>query len=235
MKKETFILYEKQCAAYYQDKPDILLVQPVDEHDLAGLDHQTDLISSSLRASIFLIAIKIEDWNKELSPWQAPAVFGPEPFGAGAPETLEFIQYRLLPHVFSEYLQSAEIPVILGGYSLAGFFSLWSSYQTNIFSAAAAVSPSVWFPGWMEFAQSHKSQAEHVYLSLGDREEKTKNRVMSAVGDCIRSQQKLLAAQGTDNTLEWNKGNHFMEPDIRCAKGFIWCANSVIKDADKFR
>ena len=31
-----------------------------------------------------------------------------------------------------------------------------------------------------------------------------------------------LAGQGVDCVLEWNKGNHFKEPDIRTAKAFAW-------------
>ena len=60
-----------------------------------------------------------------------------------------------------------------------------------------------------------------VYLSLGDKEEKTKNPVMGRVGDAIRSGYDLLKDK-IDVTLEWNEGNHFREPDLRTAKGFAW-------------
>ena len=62
-----------------------------------------------------------------------------------------------------------------------------------------------------------------MYLSLGNKEPKTKNRVMATVGDCIRRQQELLTEAGIPNTLEWNEGNHFKDPDLRCARGFAWC------------
>ncbi len=68
---------------------------------------------------------------------------------------------------------------VLGGYSLAGFFALWSSYQTELFDGIAAVSPSVWYPQWMEYAKDNKPLATSVYLSLGDKEEKTKNPTMA--------------------------------------------------------
>ena len=228
MESNCFVLNGKQCTTYCDGEPKILLFQTVDEHDVAGLDHQVELIKTSLETPFLLAAIKIEDWNKELSPWSAPAVFGPEPFRAGAPETLRFITEELLSSVISKYSLSGLFPIILGGYSLAGLFSLWSSYQTDIFSAVAAVSPSVWFPGWVNYAETHLCRTDHVYLSLGDREEKTKNRVMAAVGKCIRNQQKLLSDQDIPNTLEWNSGNHFKDPEVRCAKGFIWCMNTVL-------
>ena len=72
-------------------------------------------------------AVKVNDWNLDLSQWAAPAVFGEEDFGGGAAKTLEFLL----------------------GEGLAG-------------------------------------------------------------ADCI---------------LEWNKENHFKEPDLRMAKAFAWLMN----------
>ena len=59
---------------------------------------------------------------------------------------------------------------------------------------------------------------------FGDGEEKTRNRVMATVGDCIREQASLLEKQGIQTTLEWNPGNHFKDADIRTAKAFLWAA-----------
>ena len=89
------------------------------------------------------------------------------------------------------------------------------------------MSPSVWFPKWDEYAGKHAVQTERIYLSLGKREEKTRNRVMTAVGDRIREQYKQLQEQGIQTTLEWNEGNHFQESDVRCAKAFIWCVRNL--------
>ena len=112
------------------------------------------------------------------------------------------------------------VKIILGGYSLAGLFALWASTQTKLFYGVAAASPSVWFPGWMEFEQRHPMQAQHIYLSLGDKEEHTKNAVMAAVGDNIRVLHSQLTAHGVDCTLEWNSGGHFKDADLRTAKVF---------------
>ena len=64
-----------------------------------------------------------------------------------------------------------------------------------------------------------------VYLSLGDREERTRNPVMAEVGNAIRTGFSLLKESGTDCVLEWNQGNHFSEPDFRTAKAFAWLMN----------
>ena len=103
-----------------------------------------------------------------------------------------------------------------------GLFALWASTQTDLFYGVAAASPSVWFPDWMEFEQQRPIQTQHIYLSLGDKEEHTKNAVMAVVGDNIRTLHSRLAERGADCTLEWNSGGHFKDADLRTAKAFRW-------------
>ena len=187
----------------------ILLVQPVDDHDQAGLEEEYRHIRRLTGRDDFrLLGVKVSDWNRDLTPWTAPPVYGKEPFGDGAAATLEQILKMDLPPV-----------VFLGGYSLAGLFSLWAGYQTDRFAGVAAVSPSVWFPGWTAYAAAHACLAEKVYLSLGRKEEKTRHQVMARVGDAIREEALRL---GDRCILEWNEGGHFQDPALRTAKGFAW-------------
>ena len=88
-----------------------------------------------------------------------------------------------------------------------------------------AASPSVWFPKWIEYATDNKPFAKSIYLSLGDKEEKTKNPVMAQVGNAIRKLNELLAEQIGNTILEWNPGNHFIDSEKRTAKGFTWVMN----------
>ena len=190
-----------------------VLIQPVDDHDLSGIEAQVQALSRLTADDFRLIAVKIEDWNRELSPWQAPPVFGREAFGGGAAETLD----RLLPLCGDKSKR-----YFLGGYSLAGLFALWAATQTDVFSGVAAASPSVWFPDFSAYLCAHPIRAGRVYLSLGDREEKTRNPRMATVGQRIREIHDLLSGRGTDCVLEWNPGNHFREPELRTARAFAW-------------
>ena len=58
---------------------------------------------------------------------------------------------------------------------MVGLFSLWAAYQTDTFAGVAAASPSIWFPDFLQYMKEHDIRTESVYLSLGDREEKTRN------------------------------------------------------------
>ena len=71
-------------------------------------------------------------------------------------------------------------------------------------------------------------KTDTVYLSLGDKEDKARNPVMATVGNRIREAQSLLKERGVNCILEWNKGNHFKDADIRTAKAFAWVLNTKI-------
>lgn len=191
---------------------DILLLQPTDDHEMALMEREVSLIREFSGRDFCLKAVPVNSWNLDLSPWKFPAVFGKEDFGGGAPEFLR----SLLPEA------AGHREVILGGYSLAGLFSLWAGTQTDRFRGIAAASPSVWFPGFTEYLKDRPAQTDHIYLSLGDREERTRNPVMARVGDAIRECETVFREQGIHCTLCWNKGNHFKEPEVRTAKAFAW-------------
>ena len=119
------------------------LVQMVDDHDLSLIEQEVEFIRELSGGQDFgLKAVKVNDWNKDLSPWPAPAVFGNEDFGEGAAETLAFLLNNVVPAG-----KAPGAKTFLGGYSLAGLFALWAGYRTDRFDGIAAASPSIWFPG----------------------------------------------------------------------------------------
>lgn len=227
MKKNEMMICGKKCILYLNEDTEYILIQPVDENDISVLDNEVKHIEENTDRNFSLVAFKIEDWNSELTPWEMPLLRGKGNFGDGATRTLEFIKNDLIP-ALSECINTGNngIKYILGGYSLAGLFSLWSGYQTDIFEGIAAVSPSVWYKKWIEYVETEKTLSEKIYLSLGDTEEKTKHQILSKIGDNIRKQHEILENSGNVKTvLEWNEGNHFKNPDIRTAKGFLWVMN----------
>ena len=241
---------------YGNTDADTFLLQMVDDHDLEFIESEISQIRELTGGQDFCLkAVKVGSWNRDLSPWPAPPVFGKEGFGDGAAQTLQFLKENVLPgltcgneenalpdpacgavqsvssgpastaaQASSGTAQSAK-RVFIGGYSLAGLFALWAGYQTDRFDGIAAASPSIWFPHFTEYMRENSLNAGAVYLSLGDREERTRNPVMSQVGSAIRSAEAMLKEKGIDCILEWNKGNHFKDPDLRTAKAFAWLMN----------
>ena len=212
---------EQTLPHYGEAHAEYLLLQMTGEHELQSMDHEVTVIAQSSWNFLFA-AIPVESWNDALSPWEAPAVWGKQGFGGNAADTLHFLTEQVIPTLKQRFALQENVRIILGGYSMAGLFALWASTQTNLFYGVAAASPSVWFPGWMEFERQRPIQAQRIYLSLGNKEEHTKNAVMAAVGDNIRTLHSRLIERSTDCTLEWNSGGHFKDADLRTAKAFRW-------------
>ncbi|MCR5236966.1 MAG: esterase [Lachnospiraceae bacterium] len=198
---------------YGNPNANTLLIQMIDDHDLKGLENEAEEIRDRTDKDFYLIGIKVQSWNDDLSPWEAPAVFGKDGFGGRAGSTLD----ELMP-----LCADRNRTYYIGGYSLAALFALWAAYQTDIFKGVAAASPSMWFPRFADYMKENRIKADSVYLSLGDKEEKVKNPVMATVGDRIREAADVLKGQDVNTILEWNEGNHFKDAGIRTAKAFAW-------------
>ncbi|MCR5233677.1 MAG: esterase [Lachnospiraceae bacterium] len=190
-----------------------IFVQPVDSHDMELMDSETEYVKEiSGRSDFCILAVPVSDWNSDLTPWKAAPVFGKQGFGDGASQTLKTLLDNTNP----------ESRCFICGYSLAGLFALWTAYRTDAFAGSVAVSPSVWYPDWISYAESNTVQVPAIYLSLGDREDRARNPVMASVGDAIRRQHEICISAGINTTLEWNPGNHFADSDRRLAKGISW-------------
>lgn len=220
MENKNFVLFGDSTSRY-------LFLQLVDEHDLELMSSEAAALEELTGHTDWCIAaVPVGDWNRDLTPWAAEPVFGKQSFGNGAPRTLAHLTERIIPTIEREH-PGPERQYILCGYSLAGLFALWAAYQTDRFAGVVAVSPSVWYRNWIAYAGEHAILAPKVYLSLGDREEKTKNPVMASVGNGIREQHRLLEDAGVCCQLDWNPGNHFADSDRRMARGMAWLRRAM--------
>ncbi len=175
-----------------------------------------------------LIIFEITDWDAQLSPWPARSTFGEEPFRGKGADTLSWLTDRCIPALKAEGLIANDVPQYIAGYSLSGLFALWSLLESDMFDGAASCSGSLWFDGWMDYVRSKKiSRNVSVYLSLGSKEERTKNPLMQTVGDCTRETYEYLKKHPAvkRTALQWNKGGHFADADERLIKGILWLMN----------
>lgn len=138
--------------------------------------HMWDCLMETVNDQDFLFcAFQVKDWNGDFSPWKSPAAFGDDDFKGNGPKTLQWLMNDLIPKLKADYGVDREIYLI--GYSLAGLFALWTAYETDIFSAIASCSGSLWFEQWDEYVLHHQIKHEsNIYLSLGGKEEKQRIR-----------------------------------------------------------
>ena len=171
-----------------------------------------------------LATININDWNADLSPWAIPPVYkNDEPFTGGADAYLETLTEEIIPTIVRE-LGSEPAYIALTGYSLAGLFAVYAMYRTDRFARIASASGSMWYPGFVEFVKSHEPAAlpEKLYLSLGDKESRTRNHVMATVEKNTGALFEHYKSLGVEAVFEMNPGNHFQDATQRMAKGIVW-------------
>lgn len=176
-----------------------------------------------------LVEVFIDNWDLNLSPWVAPTAANKGNFTGNGRETLTWLTSKLVPYLNEKYPKQSSIYLI--GYSLGGLFALWSLYESAVFDGIACCSGSLWFPLWDEYAKTATVKNKSlVYLSLGGKEETTKNPTMASVG--IRTREQLRLLKSTPNvisaTLEMNPGGHFSDTANRIAKAICW----LIKEKD---
>ncbi|MBR4517518.1 MAG: hypothetical protein IKO65_00800, partial [Victivallales bacterium] len=159
---DTLDIAGRRCHLYGQNAPQCLLVQPLGSHEQETLERETEAISADTPMPFTLAAFEIADWERDLMPWNDPAVSKRPGTGDGAANTLQYLLDYLLPWLKGH---CGEMPVVLGGYSLAGLFALWVARECDAFAGVAAASPSVWIQGWPEYAEVHPIKASQAYLS----------------------------------------------------------------------
>ena len=77
---------QKRCFLCGDESAADVLIWPAGESELLQIEEETTLIARRTERPFLLAALAVENWNEELSPWEAPPVFGKEGFGAGAEE-----------------------------------------------------------------------------------------------------------------------------------------------------
>lgn len=175
-----------------------------------------------------LISISNLDWNNDMSPWFAPKLNKNDVDCLGkADEYIKLLIYKIIPKA-EEYINNKlkiEIEYFsITGYSLAGLFSVYCPYKTKIFSKIASVSGSFWFPKFIDFVKENNfsSDINKIYFSLGNKESKVKNQILSTVEKNTVELEKLYNSRGIQTVYEENQGNHFQDADLRMAKGIKW-------------
>lgn len=170
-----------------------------------------------------LVAISGLDWSRDMTPWEIPPIFkGDTPCSGGADDYMKILTEQIVP--FAEQEIGSVSWRGIAGYSLAGLFALYSLYRTDIFARAASVSGSLWYPQFSDYALSHqmKRVPDRLYLSLGDKESKTRNPYLKTVQKNTQELAEFYQRQNIKTKFRLNAGNHYANAAERTAAGILW-------------
>lgn len=174
-----------------------------------------------------LVTISNLAWNHDMTPWAiAPVSPKVPPCTGGADNYLNVLLHKIIPET-EKIIHGHPVWRGIAGYSLAGLFAVYTVYQTDVFSRVASISGSLWFPGIKEYIFSHKilKKPDRFYFSLGDREYKTRNKLMKCVQQNTENIQLYYKSQGIDTIFVQNPGGHFENAAKRIADGMMWLLN----------
>ena len=181
-------------------------------------------VKSKTAADFTLVTINVPEWNRYMTPWPAAAPFGnEEPYEGLADDFLKRIVSGIIPEIIEKYHLEPKSRII-AGYSLAGLFSIYSLYRTDFFDYAISCSGSFWYPDFLDFVKKNEilRKPSKIYLSLGNQESRTKNRIMRTVEDNTRYIQQIFLENGVKTVFELNPGGHFTDSNERLAKAITW-------------
>ena len=219
--EERFQAGGKEISLYLSDKRDCPLIVL---NTFEGGGAQVLAEARKMGGGDFsLLSVGGLDWNRDMSPWEcAPVMAQDEGYAGGADSYLSLLLEEILPEGLKRLPESPSWTGI-AGYSLAGLFALYALYRTDTFARAASMSGSLWFPEFTDFVKSHdmKRAPEKLYLSLGDKEAKTRNPYLKTVQENTEAAVQLYRDRGLDVTWELNPGNHFRDAELRSAKGIL--------------
>lgn len=167
-----------------------------------------------------VVSIEGADWNRDLTPWTAKAVFRGQPdFSGGADAHLKKLTEEIIPAVEADL--HPQFRAIMG-YSLAGLFAAYAAMETELFDAFASVSGSMWYPGFAQYVEKEQSVVRLAYFSVGEREKRSRHRAFQSIEECTQQVLSALRARGVKGAFELNPGGHFDAPDDRMRRAADW-------------
>lgn len=175
-----------------------------------------------------LVSISKLRWDEELSPWPHEPVVSPEDHFTGeADGYIKCLTEQIIP--WAEAAAGQPACRVIAGYSMGGLLALYAPHITDAFAAAVSASGSVWYPGFTAYVQTHgfRQKPAAVYLSLGDKESRTKNPWLSQTERNMAALCDLYRQQDIPSVFELNPGNHYKDADLRLAKGIKWTLDQL--------
>ncbi len=195
---------------------------------------QIEKIQTHLSSDDLIIAgIGCDEWEKFFTPWSAPGLKNRKPFEGCADDFLNSLEKdkeeieKSLP-VFADPDHRLVI-----GYSLAGLTSVYASFVTDFATNFGGISASLWYPGWTDFCKNNCLKNPHAknnfYLSLGDKEHISKNKLMATVDECfVQTVDSINQKENTSIFFETNVGGHFNDCEKRIARGINFLCSKFI-------
>ena len=178
-------------------------------------------VKNKISKQFVFYELVVKDWDTYLTPW--PMTMGKREFEGKTDYLLDIINTDIINDIQRQVGKNSDIFIV--GYSLAGLFSVYTVYNSEIFAGLASCSGSLWYKEFTEYTQTQKLKRKiKVYLSLGNKEKNSKNEYMKTVEEATLIQRNIFEQSDfvTECNYELNEGGHFSNVPDRIAKGICY-------------
>lgn len=183
----------------------ILLPEGLKEDGISWMEKAADEFGCNI------IVISGMDWNNDLTPWPAKWIFKKEKdFGGKASLFLkDLIEDYFVSIESSIGIYTAERTLV--GISLSGLFAIWANTRTDKFQNIASISGSMWYDDFVERFSSLpiNPAVRKFYVSLGDKEKKSKDPRMATVEDATNEVVNIIKTSCIPVDYVIDDGTHF--------------------------
>lgn len=214
--RRTIQINNLTCEYFYADSQQVAyILTPMSLND-------KDVEALTAKYNINLIVISGMDWNDDMTPWSAPGITrGEKDFGNNAEAFLATLTNKIIPEAEATFALNPTAR-ILAGISLSGMFALWAWFKSDVFSTIISISGSLWYPDFADWFCKQPIINSHgkIYLSLGDKEAKTKSAPFNSVNDATLQIVDYLKQNHIDVHFEYSQGNHFSPVIPRIDRAF---------------
>lgn len=180
-----------------------------------------------------LVVVISENRLDDFSPWYAVSGKKHNNFGGKGGDYIKWLLNVLKPRIDTSFrtLGNPENTAIMGQ-SIGGLLSLFSLCETDKFGYAACISPSCWFPGFIEYFNKNVIEKNNlkVYLSTGglegtDHEDLRKHAVKSTE----EVYGILVSKFGTDSVAIYRDGGRHQDYLLQRFKlAMLWLDNMIL-------
>ena len=188
--------------------------------------HPFDFAQAVQGFTCHVATLPVADWNTQMTPWPAPGLYkGEEAYPGKAAQTLGEFVHDHMPAIEQAHALNPRSRAI-AGYSLGGLFALWSLISSDVFDAAASMSGSLWYPGWLEWLadalREQRSLAnKYVYLSLGTKEKRARPEILKTVETNTLATRDALERAGAVASFTSFPGGHMTGVPNRMRAGLV--------------
>ena len=169
-------------------------------------------------SNFIMVYIRPIERNLEYTPWEEESYTAHiDRFCGGADKYLDTLDNEIIPRIIKDLgMKIKEDNIYLAGASLGGLLSAYGLYEYPEIGGAIMVSPSFWYPGFLNYMESKDVDltGKTIYMDIGEEEHKGLITNCNSPKEDFEAGRKILLSKGVSKdkiSCDIHPGMHHKE------------------------